>query len=289
MQKYVTYSLLIFLLVGFVGGCSLKSELPQKKGKLFVIGGGSRPGAMVQQMINESGIQSGDGYGIVLPMASSIPDTSAYYGMLQFQEQGVNNIWSFNFSDDNLSTVKAKLDSLSEASLIYIPGGVQSRFMNTVNDTPGLEEAINEAYESGALVAGTSAGAAIMSQIMITGDQKKYPEYTTTFYHLEKDNIITEEGLGLLQGVIIDQHFIKRARNNRLLTAIMEFPDKVGIGIDESTALVVDGDKINVVGQSQVLVYRNNSGSVAFTGDKLGSRDISLQIYLPGETFSLDK
>lgn len=287
MKKYFTYSLAVLLLSGFVGGCSLKAELPENKGKLFVIGGGSRPDAMVQRMIHESGIRSDNGYAVVLPMASSVPDTSAYYGMLQFQEQGIKNVWSFNFSDSTLSKVKAKLDSLREAKLIYIPGGVQSRFMKAVNNTPGLKESIHEAYQNGALVAGTSAGAAIMSQIMITGDQKKYPEYTSTFYHLEKDNIITEEGLGLFEGVIIDQHFVKRARNNRLLTAVMEFPDKTGIGIDESTALIVDGDKLHVVGQSQVLVYRNNSDSVAFIGDKLGSRNISLQIYLPGETFSL--
>jgi cyanophycinase len=161
--------------------------------------------------------------------------------------------------------------------------------MEAVRHTPGLQETIKEAYARGAFIAGTSAGAAVMSQIMITGDQKKYSEYTSTFYHLEKDNIVTSDGLGLIKDIIVDQHFIKRARNNRLLTAIMEFPDKIGIGIDESTAVLIKEKQAKVVGESQVLVYRNKADSVLVRNGKLGARDIRLQIYLPGDEFSLSK
>lgn len=286
MKKHlsITFSalLLSFLLI-----CHNVSEAQNGQGKLFIIGGGSRPVSMVQQMIEESGMASDGGYGVVLPMASSVPDTSAYYGMLQFREQGIQNVTAFNFADSTLNNVSGKLDSLRHASLIYVPGGVQSRFMAAVEQSPGLEKAIRAAYQNGALIAGTSAGAAIMSQIMITGDQKKYPEYTPTFYHLEKDNLITEEGLGLIRGVIIDQHFVKRGRNNRLLTAVMEYPNKTGIGIDESTAIVVSGDRVKVVGESQVLVYRNRSDSVRVENGKFGAHNITLQIYLPGDPFRL--
>jgi cyanophycinase len=126
-----------------------------------------------------------------------------------------------------------------------------------------------------------------MSEVMITGDQKKYPEYTSTFYHLEKNNIITAEGLGLITGVIVDQHFIARARNNRLLTAVMEFPDHIGIGIDESTALIIEGNQARVVGESQVLIYRNRSNSAQVQNGKLAAKNIMLDIYLPGESFLL--
>ncbi|HEX6983701.1 MAG TPA: cyanophycinase [Balneolaceae bacterium] len=279
---------IIILLAMFIGACSMKpaESTNEINGKLFIIGGGHKPTSMVQKMIKESGIREG-GYGIVLPMSSSVPDTSAYYGMLQFQELGIENMHAFNFADSNLKSVDAKLDSLRNATLVYIPGGVQGRFMKAVYNTPGLEKAIKEAYAKGALIAGTSAGAAIMSEIMITGDQKNYPEYTSTFYHLEKGNIITAEGLGLITGVIIDQHFIARARNNRLLTAIMEFPGHIGIGIDESTAIVVQGAKVKVVGKSQVIVYRNLSGSAHVQNGKIASQNIRLDIYLPGETFSI--
>lgn len=263
---------------------SASLENSKVKGKLFIIGGGSRSDTLKDIMISESSL-AGGGYAVVLPMSSSNQDTAAYYGILQFSERDYPaSAFTFGAGDQ---VTPARLDSLRNAALIYIPGGVQSRFMDVINKNPEIERAVREAYQNGALVAGTSAGAAIMSKIMITGDQKKYPEYTPTYYHLEKDNMITEEGMGLLTGAIVDQHFVKRGRNNRLLTAVMEYPDHIGIGIDESTAIVVDGNKIKVVGESQVLVYRNNSGSAITKEGKLGARDIGLDIYLPGDTFTL--
>jgi len=254
-------------------------------GALFIIGGGSRPEAMVQRMIDESGIET-EGYAIVLTMSGFDPDTSGFYGELQFRELGIENITSYDFGrEDELSEESQVM--LEEASLIYITGGSQSRFMNAVRNEPRIETSLRTAYENGALIAGTSAGAAVMSRIMITGDQVNYPEYTSTFYNLEKNNMVTAEGLGLIEGVIIDQHFVKRARNNRLLTAVIEFPDQTGIGIDESTAILIRNNRAEVVGVSQVLVYRNQSDySTVFEG-KLGARDISLNIYLPGESFDM--
>jgi cyanophycinase len=159
--------------------------------------------------------------------------------------------------------------------------------MESVKNNPGIAEAIEAAYINGAMISGTSAGAAIMSSIMITGDQKNYPDYTPTFYNLERDNMITAEGLGLIEGVIIDQHFVKRARNNRLLTAVMEYPDHMGIGIDESTAILVKNKTAEVVGESQVLVYLNKSGTSSAYKGKLGAENLRLDIYLPGQKFEL--
>ncbi len=288
------YYIIIVLILLLTSSCSpvpagkVTTRSTHPSGKLFIIGGGDRPASMVQKMIQASGIYE-EGYAIVLPMSSSIPDTSAYYGMLQFQKLGIENIAAFNFADNTTTTVKQKLDSLRNAALIYITGGVQSRFMKAVRNTPGLKPAIEKAYANGALIAGTSAGAAVMSEIMITGEQKKYPEYTSTFYHLEANNIDTAKGIGLITGVIIDQHFVTRARNNRLLTAVMEFPDHIGIGIDESTAIIVADDSVKVVGKSQVLVYRNLSGQARTENGKIAAKNIRVDIYLPGETFLIEQ
>lgn len=254
-------------------------------GALFIIGGGSRPETMVQRMIDESGIDE-EGYAVVLTMAGFDPDTSGYYGELQFRELGVENVASYDFGREDEFTEESQ-ELLGGASLIYITGGSQSRFMNAVRNDPMIENVLRDAYENGAVIAGTSAGAAVMSRIMITGDQVNYPEYTSTFYNLEKNNIVTAEGLGLIEGVIIDQHFVKRARNNRLITAVIEFPDHTGIGIDESTAILIRSNRAEVVGVSQVLVYKNLSDYSAVFEGKLGARDISLNIYLPGESFEL--
>ena len=255
------------------------------KGSLLIIGGGSRPDSMIDRMIVETGIQDSD-YAVVLTMSGFDPDTSAFYGERQFRDAGVSNIRSYDF-ERRQSFSQAASDSLRNASLIYITGGSQSRFMDSITQTPAIAEALKNAYQDGAMISGTSAGAAVMSKIMITGDQNNYPDYTSTYYNLEKNNMITAEGLGLITNIIIDQHFVKRARNNRLLTAIMEYPNHTGIGIDESTAILVKEGKAEVIGDSQVLVY-NNTGQVTSTYEKkIGGKNLRLDIYLPGETFVL--
>src|SRR5690606_2849352 len=112
------------------------------------------------------------------------------------------------------------LDSLKKAKLIYITGGDQNRFMEIVRDTP-LHETIKEAYSGGSTIAGTSAGAAVMSRIMITGDQKTVQDYGD-FEKIWFDNVVTQEGLSLLENVVIDQHFIVRSRYNRLISVLAE-------------------------------------------------------------------
>jgi len=269
------------------GGTQPVSAELSGEGSLLIIGGGSRPDVMLNRIIEETDLENEENYAIVLTMSGFDPDTSGFYGERQFREKGIDNIRSYDFERRDQFSESAS-DSLENASLIYITGGSQSRFMEAVEAVPEIAGSIEAAYRNGAMIAGTSAGAAIMSKIMITGDQANHPEYTSTFYHLEKDNMITDEGLGLIEGVIVDQHFVERARNNRLLTAVMEYPDHAGIGISESTAILVKGNEAEVVGDSQVLVYRNQSGESFEENGKLGARNIQLDIYLPGEVFSID-
>mgnify|MGYP006275441529 FL=1 len=149
---------------------------------------------------------------------------------------------------------------------------------------------IKKAYENGSTIAGTSAGAAIMSGEMITGTALKYEEYHPTFRTLEKDNMELAEGLGLLpENFIIDQHFIRRSRYNRLLTAVIEDPSLTGLGIEESTAAIVNKDSIEVVGNYQIIVFQNRSRQSKKQNGLLGEEDIKLSVYLPGEKFPLTK
>jgi len=285
-MKNLLLILLLIISAGLIACDSNEDQLAtvEAEGSLLIIGGGSRPDVMLDRMIEETGLYDEENYAIILTMSGFNPDTSGYYGERQFREKGVENIRSYDFERRD-SFSESAADSLENAALIYITGGSQSRFMEAVDAVPEIAGAIENAYRTGAMIAGTSAGAAIMSKIMITGDQANYPEYTSTFYHLEKDNMITAEGLGLIEGVIVDQHFVERARNNRLLTAVMEYPDHKGIGISESTAILVKGNRAEVVGNSQVLVYQNRSGEAGVQDGKLGARNIQLDIYLPGETF----
>jgi cyanophycinase len=140
---------------------------------------------------------------------------------------------------------------------------------------------------NGAVIAGTSAGAAVMSKKMITGNQKKHPGSDAGFVTIEAANIETTEGLGLLPDVIIDQHFIKRQRLNRLVAASIENPDYLCVGIDESTAVIVDGDEATVTGESQVVVIKNTGGNEMVKDGLLGISGLKLSIYLPGQKFKL--
>jgi len=257
---------------------------PEVQGHLFIIGGGDRPRAMIQNLIDLSGIDSA-GYIVVLPMSSSVPDTSSWYAEKQFRDLGFDRLHTFNIQQKEQMT-PVTLDSIRRASLIYISGGSQNRFMDIVRDTP-LEEVIQQAYQQGSTIAGTSAGAAVMSELMITGDEYKHPEYTGNFRTIEANNIVIETGLGLMPQAIIDQHFIRRMRMNRLISACLEHPGKVGIGIDEATAIWVDGNQASVYGRGQVVVLRNANREVTMRKGLLGG-ELSMHIYLHGQRFPVE-
>ncbi|TKC05497.1 cyanophycinase [Pedobacter polaris] len=224
------------------------------KGNLFIIGGGDRSDELIKQLVTTANFKAND-YIIVLPMASEIPDTGFKYISAQLKKQTQLNIKNFNFSKHDVND-KKWIDSLAGAKLIYILGGDQNRFMKAVLGTP-VYTAIHTAFQNGATIAGTSAGAAVMSKYMITGKQLLDTVYKETFNKLWDKNVEFAEGLGLLQNTIIDQHFLKRNRYNRLVSSLAAHPQMICIGIDEGTAIIVHGNKATVAGDSQVIRFAN--------------------------------
>lgn len=282
MQKV---SAILIFLAFFFSACQESEKTDGSLGKLFIIGGGKRPPEMIQRMILEAGFDQ-DGYIVILPMASSEPDTSVFYASRQFIEQGVSRIADFWFTQETEASA-SQLDSLRNATLIYITGGDQNRFMEAIAGT-AVEKAIKTCYMNGGMIAGTSAGAAVMSEKMITGNELRKSDYRETFRTIEANNIELGTGLGFLTTAIVDQHFIWRSRHNRLITAVIEHPALIGIGIDEATAILVKGNVAEVIGESQVLVYENPDRSFTINKDeKLGARYLRLRVFLPGETFRL--
>lgn len=285
-------TLLILWLAFFTGSCgqqsgSIVTETPlYPAGKLFIIGGGKRPPSLVKALVDASGIER-EGYGVILPMSSGAPDTSAFYAIKQFTDLGLDRS---KFRTNNFQKgvyPKAAVDTLRNARLIYITGGDQNRFMEVVANSP-VYDAIHEAYRSGATIAGTSAGAAVMSEKMITGNERRHPEYTGNFRTIESNNMEIGEGLGLLSTAIIDQHFIWRMRMNRLITVVLDHPAQTGIGIDESTAILVEnGNLATVYGGYQVITLRHRGGQTTLQDSLLGGRGLELNILLPGDTLHL--
>jgi cyanophycinase len=273
MKKYLFF--LVFLAFNFTFS-------QNSKGKLFIIGGGSRPDFLVDRMIKEAGLKSGETVAI-FPHASEEQDSSFYYAKQQFEKRNLKALDCAFKKDEKLPP--SKLDSLKTAKLIYIGGGDQVRFMEIINSNPEVKNLLKSAYQNGKMIAGTSAGAAVMSEVMITGNQLKYKDYENTFDNIEIKNVETKQGLGFIKTAVIDQHFVVRSRYNRLLSLIIENPTYKGIGIDEGTAILVKNGSAEVVGRAQVIVFKNPNQSKKLNGDKLGAQGITLDIYLNGEKF----
>lgn len=273
MKKYLFF--LVFLAFNFTFS-------QNSKGKLFIIGGGSRPDFLVDRMIKEAGLKSGETVAI-FPHASEEQDSSFYYAKQQFEKRNLKALDCAFKKDEKLPP--SKLDSLKTAKLIYIGGGDQVRFMEIINSNPEVKNLLKSAYQNGKMIAGTSAGAAVMSEVMITGNQLKYKDYENTFDNIEIKNVETKQGLGFIKTAVIDQHFVVRSRYNRLLSLIIENPTYKGIGIDEGTAILVKNGAAEVVGRAQVIVFKNPKQSKKLNGDKLGAKGITLDIYLNREKF----
>lgn len=139
------------------------------------------------------------------------------------------------------------LGQLAAATGVFFSGGDQSRIMDVLSDEE-LLRAVRDRHARGVVFGGTSAGAAVMSPLMITGEGD--------FTVINGRQVVVREGLGLLPGVIVDQHFVRRQRENRLFGLVLAHPGLRGVGIDEDTALLVarGGRHAEVVGRGPVLL-----------------------------------
>jgi len=278
-RLFILCSLLVFACSDLPNEEELGSKASVSKGNLFIIGGGSRPSEMIEELIRLS--MTDDGYVLVMSQSSAEPDTSFFYirkQLIEFTDRPIIHL-------DSARATGFPLDSIAGADLIYLTGGNQNRFLRIV--PRDQIEAIHQAYGRGATIAGTSAGAALMSKVMITGDQKKQPEYESTYARLEVENAVVSEGLGLLDSVVVDQHFVARSRYNRILSVMADLNYPLGAGIEESTALVVFPTGATVIGDGQVMLFSRPS-SYRFRKEKIGFNNMNLNAYLQGDTFQLN-
>ncbi|MEP7127838.1 MAG: cyanophycinase [Chitinophagales bacterium] len=252
-------------------------------GTLFIIGGGDRDDTLMQQMIVVSGWKKGD-----FITAITLPSTyDSSYFWINDQLQNMTGQACIKFDSAAIHDEK-KLDSLSHSKIIFIGGGDQLRMMQLIEGSE-VKKIIQQAYREGATIGGTSAGAAIMSSLMITGNQLMDTVYSSTFPVLLDSNLELKEGLGLLDSVIVDMHFIARSRYNRLFSAIIEHPKYQCIGIDEATALIVHHDSATVAGLSEVMVIETPDEIRKGPHHLVAARDIDVSVYLPGDHFPIKR
>jgi len=254
------------------------------KGHLLLIGGGDKPPEVMRKFVELAGGK--DAPIVAIPTASSEPDAAEYYEKLFRDDLGCADAVSLR--------IKSKADAqrpdfaalARKARGIFFGGGDQVRIVNALLGTP-VGDAIAAAFAGGAVVGGTSAGTACQSERMLTGEGD--------FTQVRTRSVELWDGLGFLpKDVVVDQHFIRRQRENRLLSVVLENPGLLGVGVDEETAIWVRPDgTFQVLGRSGVMVFDAKGAAVSRqpkeTGqDLLGVRGLKLHLLLPGDSYDLN-
>jgi len=182
---------------------------------------------------------------VILTVASREPTQIGETYLEVFQRLGVKNAVALDIRGRNQASQADMVAAVARATAVFFTGGEQLRITNLLGGTE-MDQALHRRHEEGLVLGGTSAGAAMMSGTMIVEGQL---EATPRL-----GNVRIGPGLEFLHGVIIDQHFGQRGRSGRLLSALAQYPHQLGIGIDENTALVVQGEEMEVIGCGAVTI-----------------------------------
>lgn len=257
----------------------------QGNGHLMIIGGHEdrkHDRTILQRFVDLSG--GADACIVVISAASGVPDDmwaiyDEAFGALGVQNRQHLCITSRAHADDD-----AIVAQLAGADGIFMTGGDQKRLLANIGGT-AFDRALHHAYKvRGACIAGTSAGASAMSGHMLTnGAAGLQPE---------KGAVSLGAGLGLVNGVVIDQHFSERQRLGRLLTVVAQNPSLQGVGIDEDTALIIErGAGIDVLGQGAVTVIdgraMHSNMADAARGDCPQLIDVRLHLLPSGSNYAV--
>jgi cyanophycinase len=216
----------------------LGAEGDAPQGRLIVLGGGPTSVEIRTKMLELAGGLKA--HILIVPQASPDPAAGEITAKL-WRDIGAAEVNVLDLSDPDKAVA-----SVEWADLIWMRGGNQVRLMDQLVKTP-VPDAMRSKLRKGAIIAGTSAGAAVMSSLMIAGSAgpRGTPEGAVPR---------TAQGLGFWPDVIVDQHFLKRDRLERLKRAVHDHPDMVGIGIDELGAVMVSGREFEVITGSVVVL-----------------------------------
>ncbi|MEG4941516.1 cyanophycinase [Microcoleus sp. F4-D5] len=182
---------------------------------------------------------------VVMTAATSLPGEVGDNYIRVFERLGAEDVRVVDTQRPEDANNPDYLEAIEQATGIFFTGGDQARIINCLKDTK-LDAAMHKRYSEGIIIGGTSAGAAMMPDMMIIeGDSETNPRV---------DVVAMGPGMGFLPGVVIDQHFAQRGRLGRLVTALLLQPAVLGFGIDENTAILVSGDELEVIGESAVTI-----------------------------------
>jgi cyanophycinase len=218
--------------------------MSEPTGTLIIIGGHEdKEGEKV--ILKEVANRIVGGKLIIATVASHEPE--GYFDSYQkaFRALGIHDLVELYVNEREEALAPGAIKNMEDAAGVFFTGGDQLRISSQIGDTP-VEDFVREIYHRGGVIAGTSAGASVMSETMLVRGSSQ-ESHRIGDLHMAP-------GLGLVPDVIIDQHFAERGRIGRLLGAVAQNPRVLGIGIDEDTAIVVQRDRFKVVGAGAVYV-----------------------------------
>lgn len=259
-------------------------NLTEARGKLVVVGGAEdREGdcLILKEFIRFS--KGPKARIVVITAATDQPEEVGADYMKVFRHLGVDEVKVVDVSSRGDALAESSLEAIEKATGLYFTGGDQLHITSLIGGTP-MQKLMHERYEKGLVIGGTSAGAAMMGNSMILGGgSKENPRV---------GEVEIGPGMDLIIGAIVDTHFSARGRHGRLLAAVAHYPQDLGLGVDEDTAMIVNKSEFEVIGSGAVTVI--DAGAMSYTNLPYVGRDEGLALYgvelhvLPaGEKFSL--
>lgn len=273
------------------------------KGKIFIIGGAefkddghdlpmveenreSKPFDILNMILPESKIR---GTIEIIPTASRIPEKMGKSYIDTFTKIGFNNVHVMNIKTRDEANHQENIKRIEKAHAVLFSGGSQLR-LSTILGAGRVSEALMEKYcdDPDFIIAGTSAGAMALSKIMIIEGQ--------TSEAMLKGDLKTSSGLGFIDHIIIDTHFVKRGRFGRLTQAILTNPTYFGVGLGEDTALMITkGNVMSCIGSGMVMIIIDGASSrytniaEANEHDPLSVENLTVHILTTGDSFLLEE
>lgn len=258
----------------------------EAKGNLVIIGGGSRPDYIMSKIVDLAGGKNAKI--MIIPNASSEELDVAIHQKKEFEKSKPKSVDYIIFNNKDADKYLNKMNGVTG---VFFSGGDQTKLIKSLEKTK-LFDKIKEIYNKGGVISGTSAGAAVMSNVMITGEEISTKKAEGDFLSIKDNNVKTSQGFGFVTKAIIDQHFIKRKRQNRLISLSIENPNLPCIGIDESTAIIVkDDDTFEVLGESNVMIF-DSSKTKNINKDKYGNfsvENLIIHLLQSGQKYDLNK
>lgn len=241
MRRPRPFSLALLAILPTLATCSGSARgdepAPALAGSLVIVGGGAMPDAVRERFVALAGGKSARI--VVVPTASEDadkPDTAESYlqAWRRLEPAALGLLHTRSRERADRADFTRPID---EATAVWFSGGDQNRLIEAYRGT-ATEHAFRALLARGGVIGGTSAGAAVMSEVMIRGGNPRAE---------------VGPGFGFVRNAVVDQHFLRRSRFDRLYDVVAERPGLIGLGIDEGTALVIQGDRWSVVGRSFVV------------------------------------